>query len=145
MSYDSQRLGLPDREETIKAPILADGSLNKIILCDYINYKLTFICQICTVLHPLGPLTTLSDFLNINLQTLPKYLFWATSRHSNGRFRTGMLYCRCLPGPLVRMTLSHHVKDSRLKCAAFAGGACPCYMKTPISDRRCQSEYRYEC
>ena len=31
MSYDSQRLGLPDREETIKAPILADGSLNKII------------------------------------------------------------------------------------------------------------------
>lgn len=75
MSYDSQRLGLPDREETIKAPILADGSLNKIILCDYINYKLAFICQICTVLHPLGPLTTLSDFLNINLQTLPKYLF----------------------------------------------------------------------
>lgn len=32
MLYDSQRLGLPNREETIKAPILADGSLNKIIL-----------------------------------------------------------------------------------------------------------------
>lgn len=38
----------------------------------------------------------------------------------------GTLYCRCLPGPLVRMTLSHHVKDSRLKCAAFAGDACAC-------------------
>ena len=46
MSYDCQRLGLPDREETIKAPILADGSLNKIILCDYINNnKFAFICH----------------------------------------------------------------------------------------------------
>ena len=74
MSYDSQRLGLPDREETIKAPILADGSLNKIILCDYINYKLAFICQICTVLHPLGPLTTLSDFHNYKFTNSTKIL-----------------------------------------------------------------------
>jgi hypothetical protein len=39
------------------------------------------------------------------------------------------------------MTLSHHVKDSRLKCAAFAGDACTCFIKKhEKSDRRYHSE-----
>lgn len=68
MLYDSQRLGLPNREETIKAPILADGSLNKIILNLWSKnlylkiFQIRFYLSICTALHPHGPLTTLSDF-----------------------------------------------------------------------------------
>jgi hypothetical protein len=39
------------------------------------------------------------------------------------------------------MTLSHHVKDSRLKCAAFAGDACACFIKKhEKNDRRYHSE-----
>lgn len=51
MLYDSQLLGLPNRGETIKAPILADGSLNKIILNLWSKnlylkiFKFAFICQ----------------------------------------------------------------------------------------------------
>ena len=93
-------------------------------------FQIRFYLSICTALHPHGPLTTLSDFQNIiTYKQYQNTRMNKTSWHSGGRLRPERYIVVVSPDPLVRMTLSHHVKDSRLKCAAFAGDACACFKK----------------